>query len=108
MLLLKLNRKNSIPLYKQIIDQIREMVENDTLRKGDALPPTRELAKILGVDRTTVYRAYLELAALGYIESRPGSYTRVRQRAKVVSTRRKSEEGNIDWEEISSPESRLL
>jgi DNA-binding transcriptional MocR family regulator len=108
MLLLKLNRKNSIPLYKQIIDQIREMVENDTLRKGDALPPTRELAKILGVDRTTVYRAYLELAALGYIESRPGSYTRVRQRAKVVSTRQKSEEGIIDWEEISSPESRLL
>ena len=108
MLLLKLDRKNGTPLYQQIIGQIREMVENDTLKKGDALPPTREMAKILGLDRTTIYRAYLELAALGYVESRPGSYTTVRQRAKVVSSRQKNEEGIIDWSEKSNSESRVL
>jgi DNA-binding transcriptional MocR family regulator len=108
MLLLKLDRKNGKPLYQQIINQIREMVENDTLKKGEALPSTREMAKTLGLDRTTIYRAYLELAALGYVVSRPGSYTRIRQRVKVLTSQPKNENGIVNWSEKSNPESRVL
>ena len=48
--------------------------------KGAALPSSRTLAERLGLNRSTVYRAYEELWALGYVDSRPGSYTRVRRR----------------------------
>lgn len=102
MVLLKIKRKSRVPIYQQIIDQIIEMISQNTLEEGMNLPSSRALAAKLGLDRTTVYHAYQELIARGYIGSTPGSYSRVRKRPAVASPERKSEMSLIDWAEKSS------
>ncbi|KAF1015222.1 MAG: 2-aminoadipate transaminase [Stenotrophomonas maltophilia] len=49
------------PLYLQIAQQVRDAVDDGVLRAGDRLPPQRDLAQLMGVDLTTVTRAYSEL-----------------------------------------------
>ena len=49
------------PLYLQIAQQVREAVDDGVLQPGDRLPPQRDLAQLMGVDLTTVTRAYAEL-----------------------------------------------
>jgi DNA-binding transcriptional MocR family regulator len=73
--LFELNRENHIPLYAQIVVQVRDMINKGALRVGDRLPANRELAKSLGVNRTTVSTAYAELAADGLITSQVGRGT---------------------------------
>lgn len=102
MLLLNIDKKSHIPLYQQVIDQIREMVENDILNPGTRLPSTRIMAEKLGVNRSTIYNAYQELWAQGYIESRPGSYSCIRKRYKMATVTRKQKKGIVDWNGISS------
>jgi len=108
MVLLKIKRQDKTPVFQQIIDQIIDLVDQKILQEGDPLPSSRKLAATLGLDRTTVYRSYLELAALGYVDSRPGAYTRVRKRAKVVSDEFSYRKGIIDWGIYSNPESKRL
>jgi len=66
------------PLYAQIRDSVRSAVLTGALAPGMRLPPERELATSLGVNRTTTMRAYHELAADGVVEARPGRGTVVR------------------------------
>jgi len=82
MLLIELDPESQVPAYLQIRDRIVAMVHDGVLRPGDRLPPTREMALTAGVHRSTVVRAYEETRALGYLDSRPGSYTTVRRRAR--------------------------
>ncbi len=63
------------PLYAQIRDGVRSAVLTGALAPGMRLPPERELAASLGVNRTTTMRAYRELAADGVVEARPGRGT---------------------------------
>jgi len=63
------------PLYAQIRDGVRSAVLTGALAPGMRLPPERELAASLGVNRTTTMRAYHELAADGMVEARPGRGT---------------------------------
>jgi len=79
-MLLKLDRNKPEPLYRQIIDGIRALIDAGTLEPGRPLPSSRRLAVQLGVDRTTVTEAYAELQAMGCLRSRPGSYTIVQRR----------------------------
>lgn len=102
MLLIHLYRESKIPLFRQVVDQIKEMIDNNTLRQGDKLPSTRQFAKQLGVSRTTIYHAYEELWSLGYIESRPGSYSIVLDRKKVVTLNNRKRKKRIDWNKISA------
>ena len=83
MLLLHVDRESEIPIYRQIIDSIVHLVDGGALSPGDRLPPSRALADSAGVHRSSVTRAYEELWALGYLESRPGSYSTVRRRAST-------------------------
>jgi DNA-binding transcriptional MocR family regulator len=107
MLLLKIDRSDPKPLFVQVIEGIRALADAGTLAPGSALPSSRSLAKKLGVDRTTVCRAYEELQAQGYVDSRPGSYTRVRSRRKEVAwdPRRRSA---LDWRAACSAESAAI
>ncbi len=66
------------PFYRQIRDGVRSAVLTGALGAGMRLPPERELAALLGVNRTTVMHAYQELAADGVVEARPGRGTMVR------------------------------
>jgi GntR family transcriptional regulator/MocR family aminotransferase len=92
------------PVYQQIASQIRERIEGGQLGEGDRLPPIRELARSLGVNRDTVALAYDELVSEGVLEATVGRGTFVRQ-ARVEAVGTLSEpalsvhvEGLIDFE----------
>jgi DNA-binding transcriptional MocR family regulator len=74
-MLLTLDSSLHKPLYVQIRDQIREHIAAGVLKGGDRLESSRELAKRLGVHRTTVGNAYAELEAEGLIEGSVGRGT---------------------------------
>jgi DNA-binding transcriptional MocR family regulator len=95
--LIKINGNSKTPVFRQIIDQIIELVDSEAVKSGARLPSSRCMAEKLAVNRSTVYRAYQELWALGYLESRPGSYTTVRKRKKVASKPSQSNSNLIDW-----------
>jgi DNA-binding transcriptional MocR family regulator len=57
------------PRYRQIAEQITNAVKDGVLRPGDRLPPQRELAQELGVDLTTVTRAYTEVRLAGLLDA---------------------------------------
>lgn len=68
-----LNNSDPVPLYKQLYTQIREQILSGKLPADARLPSVRELASELSASCNTVDGAYQELAAEGYIYSRPRS-----------------------------------
>lgn len=72
---INLDRDQPQPLWQQLYDSLRQQVLNRQLASGVRLPPTRALAKELGVGRNTVNNAYDQLIAEGYLEARQGSGT---------------------------------
>ncbi|GEB33409.1 transcriptional regulator [Brevibacillus parabrevis] len=73
----KPDRSSTQTLYHQIADEIERRISYGEYPPGSLLPSERKLAEQLGVNRSTVILAYEELRALGIIESRTGSGTRV-------------------------------
>ena len=67
-----LNHSSGEPLYEQIVQQIKRLIQTDQLREGDALPSMRLLAKELRVSVITTKRAYEELEQAGYLISVTG------------------------------------
>jgi GntR family transcriptional regulator/MocR family aminotransferase len=74
---LVLDRGGDQPLAVQITGQLRAAVAGGRLRAGERLPSSRALAASLGVSRTVVTNAYLQLFAEGWLEARHGSGTYV-------------------------------
>jgi molybdate-binding protein/DNA-binding transcriptional regulator YhcF (GntR family) len=56
-----------VPLYKQIVDQIKQLVANNKLKPGERVPTVRELADSLRINPGTVARAYQELEQEGIL-----------------------------------------
>ncbi|MDH4219626.1 MAG: PLP-dependent aminotransferase family protein [Candidatus Aminicenantes bacterium] len=104
---LRIDRLQPKPLFKQIIDEIKNLVDQGTLEISQPLPSSRSLAKRLGVNRTTVTRAYEELQAIGYLSSRQGSYHRVQRRSREVEYN-PDRHCFISWEKASSPNARKI
>jgi GntR family transcriptional regulator len=61
-----------MPIYLQVVDQIKAAAASGALRPGEALPSIRPLAEELRVNRNTIAKAYSELESLGVIETLPG------------------------------------
>jgi GntR family transcriptional regulator len=72
-LIFQLNPSSGIPLYLQLMEQIKHAVETGALREGDQLPTIRKLAEDLVMNPNTVVRAYRELEHEGVLELRHGS-----------------------------------
>ena len=105
-ILISLQRRAATPLHRQIYSRLIELIEDGTLGRGARLPASRRLAQELGVNRSTVYRAYEELWAGGYLESRPGSYTTVRGRGAVRRPEGRAGSRVVDWRPLSTPAAR--
>src|SRR4051794_38451015 len=69
---LHLNEQSEVPLYRQLYDQIRSAISSGSLPDGERLPATRELAGLLGLNRTTVSAAYDLLISEGLISGHVG------------------------------------
>jgi len=76
-LLLQVSRESGVALHRQIEASIRDGIRSGRLARGASLPPTRGLARELGVSRGVVVEAYQQLVAEGFLVSRQGSGTQV-------------------------------
>jgi GntR family transcriptional regulator len=65
--------QTGVPVYLQLMQQVKAAVGAGTLRAGDQLPSVRAMAEELRVNRNTVARAWAELEAERVIENRQGS-----------------------------------
>jgi len=75
---IRLDEHSGVPVYRQIIDQVRGGVANGALQTGDQLPTVRQLAVDLAINPNTVVRAYRELELGGLLETNQGTGTFVR------------------------------
>lgn len=107
-IIIRLDKNSARPVYGQIIDGLVNLIRGGDLAPGQRLPSSRSLADRLGVNRSTVYRAYQELWALGYLDSRPGAYSTVRRRPEPARPRDRNRFGAIDWAARSGPVCREL
>jgi len=71
-LLFQINFKSGMPVYLQLVDQVKAAAASGALQPGEALPSIRPLAEELRLNRNTVAKAYSELESLGVIETLPG------------------------------------
>ncbi len=87
---------DGVPIYLQIVNQVKHLVASGRLAPGDEIPPIRVLAEQLVVNPNTVARAYLELEHAGLVTKRHGSGTYVAEahaplpqweRIKILSSR---------------------
>lgn len=71
-MLISIDHHNGIPVFRQIIDQVKFHVVSRLLAPGDELPSTRALSRQLGLNPMTVSKAYSLLEAEGLVERRRG------------------------------------
>jgi GntR family transcriptional regulator len=68
----QINPASRLPIYEQLVRQVREAIARGDLKTDDRLPPVRNLSRDLVVNPNTVARAYSELARDGLVSNRPG------------------------------------
>ena len=69
---IKISNAGGVPIYEQIVSQVKAKIIAGELREGDALPSMRLLAKELRISVITTKRAYEELEREGFIVSMTG------------------------------------
>lgn len=84
---LQIDPHSGVPVYRQMMDQIRYYIASGTLAPGDQLPSIRELAQRLSINPTTVVKAYGELQHADVIEMFHGKGVFVTDRSVRMSDR---------------------
>jgi len=72
-MLLRPNPSSGVPIYLQLMEQVKHGIETGALRPGEQLPGIRPLAEELVINPNTVAKAYRELEHEGVIELRHGA-----------------------------------
>ena len=73
----QIEKNSPVPVIKQIQEQIKLSIAMGVLKRGDVLPPIREVEKQTGVNRGQIHRAYLALRHSGLLSAAPGKRTAV-------------------------------
>src|SRR5450432_4615661 len=92
----KLDHQAESPLYRQLYDQIAQQIHSGQLARGERLPATRELAGLLGLNRTTISAAYDLLESEGLIAGQVG-------RGSYVTGESVRESHGPDWRSLLTP-----
>lgn len=71
-MLISVDPHSGVPVYRQLMDQIKFHVASGLLKPGEELPSTRSLSSDLGVNPMTISKAYSFLEKEGVVERRPG------------------------------------
>ena len=90
-----LRHDSSVPLYRQLYKEIAGRIRSGELGHGERLPATRELAGLLGLNRTTISAAYELLETDGLISGQVG-------RGSFVTGQRPAPAG-VDWAALLEP-----
>src|SRR5271165_5056150 len=86
----ELDPRSGTPIYRQLSTHLQRMIETGDVVRGDRLPPTRDLAAQLGLNRTTVSAAYEVLETDGLITGQVGRGSFIAGRTAPASSR-------MDW-----------
>jgi GntR family transcriptional regulator len=109
-----INTQGGVPIYLQVVNQIKYLVGSGRLSPGDELPSIRGLAEKLVVNPNTIARAYRELEAEGVVEKRrtagtfisaEGSPLARRERLRILTERidqllAEASQLNVDVDEL--------
>lgn len=82
---IQISTGGAAPLYRQIVERVRQLRASGRLEPGAELPSVRGLAEQLIINPSTVMRAYQQLLADGVIESRPGRGYFLSETRRVLS-----------------------
>lgn len=93
-----LDLHSGVPVYRQLIDQVRTGIAAGSLAAGDQLPTVRQLAVDLAINPNTVMRAYRELELTGMLETHQGTGTFIADK----KIERKSAERDRQLSQITS------
>src|SRR5688572_14937685 len=86
---IQISTSDGVPIYQQIVSQVRYLIAAGRLQPSEELPPIRVLAEQLTVNPNTVARAYLELERASIVTKRHGSGTYVSETRSTVPAREK-------------------
>jgi len=75
----RLNPSSGVPLYVQLMEQLKHAIETGAIRAGEQLPSVRQMAEELMINPNTVARAYRELEHEGVIELKHGAGAFIRE-----------------------------
>ena len=96
----QLDSGSQVPLYRQLHIQLKDWIESGRLAQGQRLPSTREMAGLLGLNRTTVSAAYSLLESERLIQGRVG-------RGSFVIGEAPSGTPGMDWDQLLDGPERL-
>ncbi|MFO0810591.1 MAG: GntR family transcriptional regulator [Gemmataceae bacterium] len=82
-----LSKNDGVPVFRQIVDQVKYLVASGRLVAGDELPTIRALAEDLLINPNTVARAYRELETAGVVSARRGAGTVVADNGSPLARR---------------------
>ncbi|EDS77695.1 transcriptional regulator, GntR family [Clostridium botulinum C str. Eklund] len=99
--MIRIDSRNSRPIYEQIIDAIKENILKGILRPGDKLPSVREMSSMITANPNTVSRAYMELERQGVTETLRGKGT-------YVSSNYKSKVGGQSMEKLKEDIKKII
>ena len=83
-MLFRPNPSSGVPIYLQLMEQVKHSIETGALRRGEQLPGIRPLAEELVINPNTVAKAYRELEHEGVIELRHGAGAFVSANARAA------------------------
>lgn len=98
---IELDAGSAIPLYRQLYDKVKLAIQSEALAPGQKLPATRELAGLLGLNRTTVSAAYELLESEGLVRGHVGRGSFVMGPPEAIATR-------LNWDELIPPDASAL
>ena len=93
-----INTSSMVPIYEQIIDQIKTMIRKQELKQNDQLPSVRALSKELKISALTVKKAYDELEREGYTLTihGKGSYVTAANTELMMEEQKKEVEQDLE------------
>jgi GntR family transcriptional regulator len=96
-MLLRPNPSSGVPIYLQLMEQVKHSIETGALRPGEQLPGIRPLAEELVINPNTVAKAYRELEHEGVIELRhgAGAFVSANSRAKKATDKLRAGQAQV-------------
>ena len=93
-----INTSSMVPIYEQIIDQIKTMIRKQELKQNDQLPSVRALSKELKISVLTVKKAYNELEREGFTVTihGKGSYVTAANTELMMEEQKKEVEQDLE------------
>jgi GntR family transcriptional regulator len=93
---IRIEPSSPVPIYRQIIDQIRYQIATGALKEGDQVPSVRQLANNLAVNQNTILKVYNQLCSEKVLRIERGSGTFVAAgRHSIPAVERKKTVGKL-------------